>query len=132
MEQQINNSNNPVSWFEIYVDNLSRAQKFYETVLDVEMQDLPDPNNRASKMKAFPMKMDAPNASGSLVEMEGMKAGGNGTIVYFESADCDKEEARVENAGGKVYKKKMNIGKHGFMSLCTDTEGNMFGLLSMK
>ena len=103
MAQQINNPNNPVVWFEIYVDDLGRAQKFYETVLDVRMQDLPDPNNTDSKMKAFPMKMDAPNASGSLVQMEGMKAGGNSTIVYFESADCAKEEARVENAGGKIY-----------------------------
>lgn len=132
MEQQIKNPNNPVTWFEIYVDDLSRAQKFYETVLDVKMQDLPDPNNTSSKMKAFPMKMDAPNASGSLVQMEGIKAGGNSTIVYFDSADCANEEARVENAGGKIFKKKMTIGEYGFMSLCTDTEGNMFGLHSMK
>ena len=132
MEQQIKNPNNPVTWFEIYVDDLSRAQKFYETVLNVEMQDLPDPNNTGSKMKAFPMKMNAPNASGSLVQMEGIKVGGNSTIVYFDSEDCAKEEARVENAGGKIFRKKISIGEYGFMSLCADTEGNMFGLHSMK
>jgi uncharacterized protein len=83
-------------------------------------------------MKAFPMKMDAPNTSGSIVQMEGIKAGGNSTIVYFDSADFAKEEARVENAGGKIFKKKMTIGEYGFMSLCKDTEENMFGLHSMK
>lgn len=46
--------------------------------------------------------------------------------------DCDIEQARVEGAGGKIFKGKMAIGEHGFMSLCTDTEGNMFGLHSMK
>jgi uncharacterized protein len=132
MEQQIKNPNNPVTWFEIYVDDISRAQKFYETVLDVKMQDLPDPNDASIKMTAFPMQMDKPNASGALVKMEGFKAGGNSTIVYFDSADCAKEEARVENAGGKIFKKKIPIGEHGFMSLCTDTEGNMFGLHSMN
>ena len=132
MEQQIKNPNNPVTWFEIYVDDISRAQKFYETVLDVKMQDLPDPNDTSIKMTAFPIQMDKPNASGALVKMEGFKAGGNSTIVYFDSADCNKEEQRVEKAGGKILKKKMPIGEHGFMSLCKDTEGNMFGIHSMK
>jgi len=132
MEQQNKNPNNPVTWFEIHVDDLRSAQKFYETVLDVKMKDLPDPNNTGNKMRAFPMKMDAPNASGSLVQMEGMKAGGNSTIIYFDSADCAIEEAMVEESGGKIFKKKMSIGEHGFISLCTDTEGNMFGIHSMK
>lgn len=130
MEQQKENLNNPVGWFEIYVNDLGRAQKFYETVLDIKMQDLPDPGNAGIKMTAFPMKMDAPNASGSLVKMQDMKAGGNSTIVYFTSEDCAKEEAQVEKAGGKVFKKKMSIGEYGFISLCTDTEGNMFGIHS--
>jgi uncharacterized protein len=39
---------------------------------------------------------------------------------------------KVLKAGGKILKKKMSIGEHGFVSLCTDTEGNMFGIHSMK
>lgn len=132
MEQQTNNTSNPVVWFEIYVDDINRARKFYETVLNLSMQDLPDPNNSVLKMFAFPMKMDASNVSGSLVQMEGVKAGGNSTIVYFDSADCATEEARVEKAGGKIFKKKTSIGEHGFMSLCADSEGNTFGIHSMK
>jgi len=83
-------------------------------------------------MAAFPMQMDRPNSSGAIVKMDGFKAGGNSTIVYFDSEDCNIEEARVATAGGKVFKNKMPIGEHGFMSICTDTEGNMFGLHSMK
>ena len=132
MEQQNENQGNPVVWFEIYVDDIQRARKFYETVLDIKIDDMPDPNNGGLKMASFPMKINAPNAAGSLVQMEGVKAGGNSTIVYFTSEDCAKEEARVEKAGGKVFKKKMSIAEYGFMSLCTDTEGNMFGIHSRK
>ena len=28
---------NPFTWVEIYVDDMSRAQKFYETVLEIQM-----------------------------------------------------------------------------------------------
>jgi uncharacterized protein len=132
MEQQKENPNNPVAWFEIHVDDLNRGRKFYETVLDIKMQDLSDPDNTHIKLAAFPMKMNVPNASGWLAQIEGVKAGGDNTIVYFGSADCAKEEARVEKAGGKIFRKKMPIGEFGFVSLCRDTEGNMFGIHSMK
>jgi len=132
MDNTSKNPNNPVVWFEIYVDDMSRARKFYETVLDIKFQDMQDPNAGGIEMASFDMKQDRPNASGALVHMEGFKAGGNSTIVYFDCRDCAVEESRVEAAGGKIFKKKMAIGEHGFISLCTDTEGNMFGLHSMQ
>lgn len=127
---------NPVGWFEIYVDDISRAKKFYEEVFQVQLSPLADPtdgSNGSMLMEAFPMTMeDIPGASGALVQMQGVKAGGGNTIVYFTSLDCSVEEARVEVAGGKVDQSKMAIGEHGFITLCVDTEGNMFGIHSMK
>lgn len=120
---------NPVNWFEIYVQDMDRAVKFYETVLGgkLEKLDAPDPN---LQMMAFPMAMETPGAGGSLVKMEGVPSGGGATMVYFSCDDCGVEESRVEAAGGKVFKPKMSIGQYGFISLATDTEGNMFGLHS--
>ena len=132
MDTTNENPNNVGVWFEIYVDDFERAVKFYETVFATTLDAMPDPSDNGLRMATFPMKMDRPNASGALVKMEGVKAGGNSTIMYFDSKDCDIEQARVEEAGGKIFKSKMPIGEHGFMSLCTDTEGNMFGLHSMK
>jgi len=132
MEIQNKNPNNPVVWFEIYVDDIARAIKFYEAVLDIKLENMPDPSDQELKMASFPMQQNRPNASGALIQMEGMKAGGNSTIVYFSCLDCAFEEGRVPTAGGKVFKNKMPIGEYGFMSLCTDTEGNMFGLHSME
>jgi uncharacterized protein len=33
---------NPVGWFDIYVSNLDRAKKFYETVFNTTLVDLPN------------------------------------------------------------------------------------------
>lgn len=35
--------NNPVNWFEIYVSDMTRARKFYESVLGVELSSLTNP-----------------------------------------------------------------------------------------
>jgi predicted enzyme related to lactoylglutathione lyase len=119
---------NPIGWFEIYVDDMGRAQKFYEAVLGVQLQPL---EGGGPHMLAFPSSMEHYGCGGTLVHMDGFKAGGNSTLVYFSCADCAVEEGRVVAAGGKVQKPKMSIGPYGHISLVIDTEGNMFGLHSM-
>lgn len=126
---------NSVGWFEIYVQDMARAQSFYEAVLGITMTDLPSPNDDPLTMRVFSMDentMTQTGASGALVHMDGMPSGNNSTLVYFTCEDCSVEESRVEGAGGRVFKSKMSIGEYGFVSLGTDTEGNMFGLHSMS
>jgi uncharacterized protein len=125
-------ASNPVSWFEIYVDDLARAKQFYESVLGVKLDVLSDPNDTGIEMLSFPSDMEKYGASGALVKMEGFRAGGNSTLIYFSCDDCAVEESKVEAAGGRVQKPKMSIGEFGFISLAMDSEGNMFGLHSMK
>jgi hypothetical protein len=122
----------PIVWFEIYVDNMERASKFYESVMDIKLETLLAPSGDGFQMKSFPGDMERYGASGALVKMEGVNAGGNSTVVYFGSEDCITEERRVKNAGGKIFKPKMSIGEYGFITLFFDTEGNMVGLHSMK
>lgn len=40
---RIMEKHNPVIWFEIYVDDLDRAQRFYEQVFDVKLEAFPTP-----------------------------------------------------------------------------------------
>lgn len=124
---------NPVVWFEIYVDDLVRAQTFYETVFDLKMNEMPMPDiGEEMKMLFFPSDMESKNrASGALIQMEGFKAGGNSTIVYFMSEDCSVEESKIADAGGRVFKSKMSLGDYGYMVLASDSEGNMIGIHSM-
>ncbi|MDH5821879.1 VOC family protein [Luteimonas sp. RD2P54] len=122
---------NPVGWFEIYVQDMARAQKFYETVLGVKLEKLGNPD-ASLEMMAFPMGMERPGASGALAKMSGVPSGGNSTLVYFICEDCAEEAGRVAAAGGRIEREKMSIGEYGFIVLAIDTEGNMFGLHSMK
>lgn len=123
---------NPVAWFEIYVDDMARARNFYSEVLAVDLEPLGDPTDASIEMMAFPSNMEQYGAAGALVKMDGFDVGGNSTLVYFACQDCALEEARVASAGGSVVKPKMSIGEYGFVSLASDTEGNMFGLHSMN
>lgn len=125
---------NPVVWFEIYVQDMARARAFYEAVLCRPMHPLPVPDGMDSgglEMVAFDGSPEQPNACGALAKMPGMASGGS-TIVYFGCEDCAVEAARVVPAGGKLHAEKMPIGEYGFIALAIDTEGNMFGLHSMK
>ena len=123
---------NPVCWFEIYVNDMNRAKKFYETLLSVELSLLGDPNNSNMLMWAFPSDMSQYGTTGTLVKMDGVPAGGNSTVVYFSSEDCAIEQARIESAGGKIHQEKRSIGEYGHLVLGLDTEGNLFGIHSMK
>ena len=120
---------NPVGWFEIYVQDMSRAKTFYQTVLETQFEKL---TGAELEMWAFKSDMTQYGAGGALVKMEGMSSGGNSILVYFGCPDCAIEAARVKEAGGKVEREKMSIGDYGFIALATDTEGNMFGLHSLQ
>ncbi len=127
-----NTKRNPVGWFELYVQDMERAKKFYQTTLQVTLQHLESPAGLPIELWAFPMDMDIPGASGALVKMEGKDSGGGGTIIYFSCADCAEETARAVANGGRIQQDKFSIGEYGFCSLVYDTEGNMIGLHSMQ
>ena len=124
---------NPFTWVEIYVEDMSRAKKFYETVLQVKMIPMQTPGEIGDlEMLSFPWAAGETNISGALCKTSEMKPGTGGTLVYFTCEDCSTETSRVVDAGGQVLQRKFQIGEHGFCSIVMDTEGNTIGLHSMK
>lgn len=121
--------NNPVGWFEIYVQDMDRAKQFYEAVFETKLDILHSPD---VEMWAFPMDTNTYGSGGSLVKMAGCPSGGNSTLVYFSCADCAVEAERAAKSGGRIERPKMAIGQYGFISLVFDSEGNMIGLHSMQ
>jgi uncharacterized protein len=120
---------NPITWCEIYVQDMNRAKQFYESVFQMKLEKLDNPNPDTDlDMWAFPMSMDAIGASGALVKMDGVPSGGSGTIPYFHCDEVAVELERVVTVGGKIHTPKMSIGQYGFMALMVDTEGNTIGL----
>ncbi|WP_136659443.1 VOC family protein [Nitratireductor sp. XY-223] len=121
---------NAVGWFDIYVNDLDRAVSFYQAVLGCTLEPIGDPTGE-SRMMSFPADMSAYGAGGALTKSDHASPGTGGTVVYFSSDDCALEESRVAAAGGNVVRPKFSIGKFGWVTLCQDTEGNMFGISSM-
>ena len=119
---------NPVCWFEIYVQDLPRAQAFYAAVLERAFENMTMPDCDMAMFKHD----DGYGAAGALVRMADVPSGGNSTLVYFTCDDCAVEAGRVAAAGGRIFREKFSIGEHGFCALAFDTEGNMFGLHSMQ
>lgn len=120
---------NPVGWFEIYVQDMERARRFYESVFEIKLQRL---NAGDLEMWSFPMDAEGKGSSGALVRIPEVKSGGNSVIVYFSSEDCAAEGARVAAAGGRLHREKTSIGEYGFIVLAFDSEGNMFGIHSLR
>jgi len=121
---------NAIGWFDIYVDDLDRATAFYEKVLGQKLEPIGDPTGE-SQMMSFPADMGRYGAAGALSKSAHAGPGVGGTIVYFASQDCAVEAGRVADAGGQIVRPKFSIGEFGWVALCQDTEGNMFGLNSM-
>jgi predicted enzyme related to lactoylglutathione lyase len=122
---------NAIGWFDIYVSDMGRAVSFYESVLGHKLEAMGDPTSE-TQMMSFPTDLGIYGAGGALVKSEYSKPGVGGSMLYFSVEDCSIELSRVVDAGGKVVRPKFSIGEFGFVALCEDTEGNMFGLSSMK
>lgn len=124
---------NAVNWFEIYTSDFTRAKRFYTEVFKYTLTDIQTNNNRHGEMKyaVFPTG-DNEGASGALVRIEEAKPGIGGTLVYFATEEINAELSRVEAAGGKIIRPKLQVGDFGFIALIEDTEGNMIGLRSIK
>ena len=120
-----------IGWFDIYVEDMERAQAFYEEVLDTTLSPMGDPNDPTAQMLAFGDDFVSHGAGGALVKLAHAKPGPGGSMVYFSCDDCAVEDARAVAAGGSVVQSKYSIGEHGFVSIIGDTEGNMVGLHSV-
>lgn len=121
---------NVVGWFEIYVSDMQRAIKFYESVFHLGA--FIDLSFGGEQILGFPWVEDGAYAAGALVKSDGWNPGKGGTTVYFNSADCGVEEGRAVENGGKVVSPKHAIGEHGFVCLIEDSEGNVIGIHSRK
>jgi predicted enzyme related to lactoylglutathione lyase len=123
---------NAISWFEIPTNDLNRATKFYETVLDAKFIPL---ELDAAKLSMFPVD-DMTGVGGALVEGDESNKPSitQGTLIYLNAnPDLQVYLDRVEGAGGKILQSKISISpEYGSMALIQDTEGNRIGLHSVE
>ncbi len=115
-----------INWFEIPANDLTRATKFWETVLDVKLH---VEESARMKLAIFPYPEGATGGGLALAAAAHRKPSSEGTIVYLNAnGKLDACLARVERAGGKIALPKTDIGDPGFIAIVVDTEGNAVGL----
>jgi predicted enzyme related to lactoylglutathione lyase len=122
---------NAISWFEIPATDISRAQKFYETIMGIQLSSL-DLDN--IKMRLFPTESPM-GIGGSICDSSGFHkpSSTDGPLIYLNgNPDVQLILDRVEKAGGKILVPKTEISPaFGFMAVIIDTEGNRIAFHSI-
>jgi hypothetical protein len=122
---------NAISWFEIPTKDLNRAQKFYETILDLTLTPLDLEN---FQMRMFPTT-DPLGVGGALMNSGDFynPSPTDGPLVYLNAnPDVQIVLDKVENAGGKILVPKTQVSpEYGYMAVIIDTEGNRIAFHSI-
>jgi predicted enzyme related to lactoylglutathione lyase len=122
---------NAISWFEIPAIDIARAQKFYESILDIKLTSLDLQNIR---MRIFPTE-DPMGVGGSICESGGFHkpSSTDGPLIYLNAnPDVQLVLNKVEKAGGKILVPKTEISPDfGHMAVILDTEGNRIAFHSI-
>lgn len=122
---------NALNWFEIPAQNLQRSQKFYETILNTQMETMDMPELKTS-MAIFPSEWTNEGVGGSIAVGEGQEPSSSGSTIYLNAGtNLESALSQVEAAGGQILQAKTSIGESGFIALFLDTEGNRVGLHSL-
>ena len=120
---------NVITWFEIFVTDLDRATRFYQTMLAVDLRR--EAFNGTTPMAIFPYGQE--KVGGALVLDPKRRASEQGTLVYLSvNGKLDATIDRVAAAGGAVVLPKTDIGMPGFIATVRDSEGNLVGLHSER
>lgn len=123
---------NAISWFEIPVTDIDRAQKFYEAVFQVQMIPM---DFGTTKMRAFPLDNAMEGVGGTLIDTGGFHkpSATDGPVIYLNgNPDVQVFLDRAVAAGGSVVVPKTKISDdYGYMGFIIDTEGNRIAFHSV-
>lgn len=122
----------PIVHFELPVNDLEKARKFYGETFGWKLQDWPMPDGSTyigvhttpiDEKTRQPLKPGAING-GIMKKTDKVKA----PVFAVTVASINEKVAMIEKAGGKVVMPKMDMMGMGFYAYVTDPEGNVLGL----
>ena len=109
--------------FDVAADEPGRAKNFYESLFDWKME---SPPGFTDYYLIETKGLNGETGVGGGLGKRGDP--GQRITTYIGVSSVDKYTAKVEELGGKVVHPKMAVPGWGYLSVCLDTEGNMFGL----
>lgn len=119
-------AHNPVSYFELPVEDMDRAIAFYEAVFSVSLERvLIDGHD----MAVFPSDENGRGASGALAKGESYVPSRSGPRIYFFVENIDQIlDLAIKNGGEQAYP-VTSVGAL-FVAEFVDSEGNQVALSS--
>ena len=126
--------------FEIPVDDVERAKKFYSDLFGWKIEKLPVADNDDGELTsaATGQPIEYWRITTTTTEDKGNKALGGGLMKrqmpehhitnYIGVTSVDEYSSKVENLGGKVVAPKHAVPRMGYFALCLDTENNAFAI----
>jgi hypothetical protein len=114
---------NRVVHFELPADNPERAVEFYKKAFGWQIQKWPGPQDYWLVTTGAD---GDPGINGGILRRQHP---GAGTCNTVRVPSVDDAVATITKNGGKVAVAKMPIPGVGYLAYCTDTEGNVFGVM---
>ena len=122
------NKSNPVIYFEIPVNDMDRAIKFYKTVFGFDFgKDTID----NYEMALFPFTDGNSGISGALAKGDIYKPTKDGVVIYFTTENIDEALNLAASNGGQILYPVTDNGI-GLVAEFEDTEGNRIALFQSK
>ena len=119
---------NPVVYFEIPVNDIDRAIKFYTSVFNFDFDKETIDNN---EMALFPFVDENPGISGALAKGEIYIPTKDGVVIYFKTENID-ETIKLATANGGQLLYPITDNGIGLVAEFEDTEGNRIALYQSK
>jgi uncharacterized protein len=117
------------TYFEIPVNDLERAMKFYSSVFGCDFfKDVIHGN----EMAFFPMNSNSPGITGALAKGEIYKPSTSGTLIYLATSNIDEALKKVTENGGEILFPKTDVPDYGAVAEFKDSEGNRTALFQKK
>lgn len=109
-----------IAHMEIPADDIERARKFYADLFGWEFKEFGE-----SGYWLFSMERGTkPMGGGMMKRMRPEQP----IINYFDIPSIDEYSEKVRSLGGKIVAEKTAVPGMGYFCVCSDTEGNAFGL----
>lgn len=117
--------------FEIHVDDMERAKKFYAEVFGWKYEDWSEYAGMPY-VGAVTGDSSEPGINGALMQRQGPPPGDsqpmNGFACTMNVEDYDSTEAKILEQGGTVALPKYALPGMAWQGYYKDTEGNIFGI----
>lgn len=125
----------PIVHFEIAVNDLEKARKFYGDSFGWKLDDWKMPDGSVyigvhttpiDEKTRMPLKPGAIN--GGIMQRNEKVKNVRGAIVAVNVSSIDEKVKQIEKGGGKVVTPKADVMGMGFYAYVSDLDGNIVGL----